>query len=66
MAKLYIGQIDEFNPDTDKWEIYIERINTFFEANEIKEDSKKRSIFLTSFGVRGYSTTQFMRAEETC
>jgi hypothetical protein len=55
MAKLYIGQIEEFNPDTDKWDIYIERINTFFEANEIEDDSKKRAIFLTSFGVRGYT-----------
>jgi hypothetical protein len=55
MAKLYIGQIEEFNPDTDKWDIYIERINMFFEANEIQDGSMKRVIFLTSFGVRGFT-----------
>ena len=30
MATAYIGQIHEFNPDIMKWDIYMERAETFF------------------------------------
>ena len=28
----------------------MERVNTFFEANDVEEDAKKRAVFLTSVG----------------
>ena len=55
MATAYIGQIHEFNPDIMKWDIYMERAETFFEANGIDEDNKKRAILLTSVGDRTYT-----------
>ena len=43
MAAAYIGSIPEYDPDTHKWDIYMERVNTFFEANDIGEEAKKRA-----------------------
>ena len=62
MAAAYIGSIPEYDPDTHKWDIYMERVNTFFEANDIKEAAKKRAILLTSIGDKGYTTLRNLTA----
>ena len=46
------GKVDEYN-ETEEWRHYIERVNHFFEANEIT-DLAKRSIFLVSVGAKTY------------
>jgi hypothetical protein len=48
------GKIKEFNGDHQEWKHYIERMNHFFEANEIKDEGKQRSIFLVSVGAKMY------------
>ena len=45
------GKIDEYNESED-WRNYVERFNHFFEANEITDDAKQRSIFLVSVGAK--------------
>ena len=62
---VYIGQIPEFNSATMKWKIYMERVNTFFEANDVEEDAKKRAVFLTSVGERTYTTLRNLTSPET-
>ena len=47
MAALY-SKIDHFNPDQEEWPQYVERLEQFFEANEIKGEAmatKRRAIF---------------------
>ena len=47
------GKIDEYNESEDL-RYYIERLNHFFEANEITDDAKQRSIFLVSVSAKSY------------
>ena len=44
------GKLDEYNK-TEDWRHYIEHVNHFFEANEITDPCKRRSIFLVCVGV---------------
>ena len=45
------GKLDECN-ETEDWRHYIERVNHFFEANEITDPDKRRSIFLVCVGAK--------------
>ena len=47
-----IGRIEEFKESKDNWNQYAERLEFFFEANGIKDDAKKRPIFLTAIGIQ--------------
>ena len=47
------GKLDEYN-ETEDWHHYIERVNNFFEANEITDPDKRRSIFLVCVGAKTY------------
>ena len=47
MATIY-GTVSEFNPATDEWSEYVERLQFYFTANEIKDNSKKRAVLLSS------------------
>ena len=51
------GAITEFDPKGD-WSTYKERIEFYFEANEITEGAKKRAVF---FSVVGSETYQLVR-----
>jgi hypothetical protein len=44
------GKIKSFNPATDNWLIYQEKLQFYFDANRIEEASKKHSILLTVCG----------------
>ena len=44
----------KFNPQTDDWNMYIEQLKLFFEANNVSDDSKKRAILLSSYGTVTY------------
>ena len=45
------GKIEEFARDSDTWELYIERLNFYFESNQIEGEGNglklRRAILLT-------------------
>ncbi|KAK3747895.1 hypothetical protein QZH41_001360 [Actinostola sp. cb2023] len=47
------GKIDEYQ-ETEDWGIYVERLNHYFEANDIKSEDKQKSIFLATVGAKTY------------
>ena len=57
------GKKDEYNESED-WRHYVERLNHFFEANEITDDAKQRSIFLVSVGAKTYKLIRSLVAPE--
>lgn len=48
------GSIKPFVPATDDWEIYEERLQHYFIANDVEDAGKKRSILLTVCGAPTY------------
>ena len=44
-----LGSMDVFNPDVDDWSSYIERLESFFVANDVK-DEKKVAVLVTVIG----------------
>ena len=57
------GKLDEYN-ETEDWRHYIERVNHFFEANEITDPDKRRSIFLVCVGAKTYKLVRSLVATE--
>ena len=47
------GRMDEYD-EIEEWTQYVERMEHYFEANEIDSDEKKRSIFLSVIGAKTY------------
>ena len=56
------GKLDECN-ETEDWRHYIERVNHFFEANEITDPDKRRSIFLVCVGAKTYKLVRSLVAQ---
>ncbi|XP_063846489.1 uncharacterized protein LOC135092154 isoform X1 [Scylla paramamosain] len=50
----FIGKVEEFNQDAEVWTQYVERLEHFFEANDIIEEKKKKSTLLAVCGARTY------------
>ncbi|XP_068756934.1 uncharacterized protein [Montipora capricornis] len=52
------GKLEEFDRDSDTWELYIERLNSYFEANKIGGEGDglklRRTILLSSVGNKTY------------
>ena len=48
-----------FDPTTDEWSEYVERLQFYFTANGIKDDSKKRAVLLSNCG---QSTFRLLRS----
>ena len=52
------GKLEEFDRDSDTWELYIERLNFYFEAKKIGGEGDglklRRSILLSSVGKKTY------------
>ncbi len=49
------GKIEEFNPDSDDWQQYMERLEFYFVANAIEEEERRQAIFLSACGGRVYA-----------
>ena len=49
MSTVY-GTVSPFDPTTDEWSEYVERLQFYFTANGIKDDSKKRAVLLSNCG----------------
>ena len=50
------GRIAEFNQETDNWNQYVERLDFYFVANDIKDEVKQKAIFLSACGSGVYAT----------
>ena len=44
------GTLSAFDPAMDNWTEYVERLQFYFTANGIKDDSKKCAVLLSSCG----------------
>ena len=53
MATSVIGTLTEFNPEDQDVASYLEKVELFFEANNIAEE-KKVAVFLTAVGQKTY------------
>ncbi len=52
-----LSRIEEFDEClSNSFEEYIERLECFFHANYIEDDTKKRSVLLSVHGAKTYST----------
>ena len=50
----YYGKLSEFDKDKEDWTSYVERLELFFEANEIEQEEKQKAILLSSCGPSTY------------
>ena len=48
------GQVSTFDPETDDWTQYVERLNYYFVANGIDDATKRRAILLSVVGASTY------------
>ena len=55
------GKLDEYN-ETEDWRHYIEGVNHFFEANEITDPDKRRSIFPVCVAAKTYKLVRSLVA----
>ena len=49
-----VGRFNEFNPDSERFSTYVDRLQLYFDANSIADD-KKVPVFLTVIGNKNYS-----------
>ena len=49
------GRVECFDPATDDWSTYVERLEHYLIANEITTEAKRRSTLLTVAGPEVYS-----------
>ena len=59
MATVAFGKLEEFDGSKEEWNSYIERLEFYFEANGISEDTdnngaRRRAILLTCVGATTY------------
>ena len=54
LNKSFIGNIEQFNHETEDFENYIERLQEYFKANEVAE-GRKVSALLTIIGPKTYA-----------
>ena len=48
------GKIDEFHCDKEEWEDYVDRLESYFLANDITTEAKKAAILLSCVGAKTY------------
>lgn len=61
MATSAIGALSEFNPEEQDFASYLEKVELFFEANNIAEE-KKVAVFLTAAGQKTYEILRYYSA----
>lgn len=45
-------QLPEFEDAKDKWQAYLVKVEAYFEANEVKDDTKKRALLVAALGTK--------------
>ncbi|KAL5500663.1 hypothetical protein EMCRGX_G012257 [Ephydatia muelleri] len=63
MATL-LGVVGPFNPDTDDWVVYSERLEQFFKANGISDPEKQRAVLLSTCGNETYLLIRSLAAPD--
>jgi len=63
MATATLGTLQEFQPDAEPIAAYLERVNLYFEANNIKED-KQVVVLLNAIGSKTYSLLRSLTAPD--
>ena len=58
-----IGSLEPFDPETDNWPAYIERLEQFFSVNNIV-DEKKVATLVTVIGKKAYNLLRSLLAPE--
>ena len=64
MAALF-GKIEAFNPQQEEWPQYVERLEQFFEANDLTGEDKavkRRATFLSLIGPESYKLLRSLLA----
>ena len=56
-----LGTVGEFDPKVDSISVYLERLELYFVANEVKDD-RKVAVMLTVIGARTYDTLRSILA----
>lgn len=51
----FIGELPRYDSNVDDWQVYTERLEQFFEINEISDD-KKKSLLISSISDNTYKT----------
>ena len=62
-----LGKIEEFDPTQEEWPQYAERLEQFFEANDLTGDgkaAKRRATFLTVIGPGPYKLLRSLLSPE--
>ncbi len=54
-----VGTLGQYNPETEEWTQYVERMEFYFIANDIGSEDKKRATFV---GCVGPGTYTFLRS----
>ena len=62
MAAPLFSQVKEFDGEREEWSYYVERLDHFFEANEVTNADKKRAILLTVIGPSAYKLLRSLLA----
>ena len=62
MAAPLFSQVKEFDGEREEWSHYVERLDHFFEANEVADADKKRAILLTVIGPSAYKLLRSLLA----
>ena len=63
MAAL-IGRIEEYDSEKEEWPFYVERLEHYLQANGIREEKKKCSVFLAVIGASAYKLVRSLVAPE--
>ena len=50
-----LGKVEEFDGSKEEWTQYVERVNHFFDANDIADAGKKRAVLLLIIGPSTYA-----------
>ena len=50
-----LGKVEEFDGSQEEWTQYVERVNHFFDANDIADAGKKRAVLLSIIGPSMYA-----------
>ncbi|XP_075728639.1 uncharacterized protein LOC119176573 isoform X2 [Rhipicephalus microplus] len=45
-------QLPEFEDAKDKWQAYLVKVEAYFEANDVKDDAKKRALLVAALGTK--------------
>ena len=49
-----LGRVEEFDGNKDDWQQYVERLEHFFQVNDVDGAEKKRAVFLSVIGSATY------------